>query len=88
MNSQTVPQFWELYAKLTKVIRGRAREAYRLFEANPAHPSLHFHRLEGHPELWSARVTRDFRAVGLVQGNTITRFWIGNHEEFQRTFGR
>jgi hypothetical protein len=88
MNSQTVPAFWELYRKLPEAIRQRAREAYGLFQANPAHPSLHFHRLAGHPELWSVRITRDFRAVGLLQGNTITWFWIGSHEDFDRTFPR
>jgi hypothetical protein len=88
MNSQTVPQFWDLYAQLPMDIRRRARAAYRQFQANPAHPSLHFHRLMGHPELWSVRVTLDFRAVGLLQGDTITWFWIGHHRDFERTFGR
>ena len=87
MNSQTVPRFWELYAKLPQVVRRRARQAYQRFRANPARPSLHFHRLAGHGELWSVRVTRDFRAVGLLQGDTITWFWIGNHEDFETAFG-
>jgi hypothetical protein len=86
MKSQTVPLFWQLYRKLAKEIRQQAKKAYRLFRTNPAHPGLHFHRLETHPELWSVRVTRDYRAVGALQGDTITWFWIGNHEEFDRTF--
>jgi hypothetical protein len=88
MNSQTVPRFWQLYAKLPHQIREQAREAYRLFQANPAHPSLHFQRLKGHPELWSVRVTRDFRAVGLRESDAITWFWIGDHRAFERTFAR
>ncbi len=86
MNSQTLPRFWELYRQLSQNVRKQARAAYRRFEANPAHPSLHFHRLAVDSELWSVRVSRDYRAVGLVTGNTITWFWIGNHEEFDRTF--
>jgi mRNA-degrading endonuclease RelE of RelBE toxin-antitoxin system len=86
MNSQTLPRFWDLYRKLPKKIREQAREAYRLFQANPAQPGLHFQRLKGHPELWSVRITRDFRAVGLVDGDTITWFWIGDHRSFERTF--
>ena len=84
MNSQTVPRFWQLYRTLPRQIREQAREAYRLFESNPAHPSLHFHRLAGHPELWSVRVTRDIRAVGLVQRDTITWFWIGDHSDYDK----
>jgi hypothetical protein len=87
MNSQTAPPFWELYRKLPEAIRRQARKAYRLFQSTPAHPSLRFHRLAGHPELWSVRVTRDFRAVGLLQGDTITWFWIGSHKDFQQAFG-
>lgn len=72
MNSQTVPRFWLLYRTLPPEIRQQAREAYRRFDANPAHPSLHFHRLKSHPDVWSVRVTLDFRAVGLLKGETIT----------------
>ena len=45
-------------------------------------------KLRGHPELWSVRVTRDFRAVGLLDGDTITWFWIGDHQTFAQTFAR
>jgi mRNA-degrading endonuclease RelE of RelBE toxin-antitoxin system len=86
MNSQTVASFWELYRKLPKEIRARAREAYRRFLANPVHPSLRFHRLAVDEDLWSVRISRDYRAVGLVEGNTITWFWIGHHQAFDRTF--
>ena len=87
MNSQTVPRFWQLYGNFLERFAGRP-EKHRLFQANPAHPSLHFHRLRGHPELWSVRVSRDVRAVGLLEGDTITWFWIGDHQGFERTFGR
>lgn len=86
MNSQTVPRFWQLYRKLSKEVRRQAREAYLHFATNPAHPGLHFHRLRGHPDVWSVRVTLEVRAVGLVEGDTITWFWIGSHRDFDRTF--
>jgi hypothetical protein len=86
MNSQTVAGFWRLYRLLPKAVRQQARKAYRRFQDNPAHPGLHFHRLASYPELWSVRVTRDYRAVGLVEGDTITWFWIGNHKAFDGEF--
>ena len=86
MNSETETGFWQLYRRLPKTIRQRARNAYQRFRANPAHPSLHFHRLASYPDLWSVRVTRDYRAVGLVEGNAITWFWIGNHKAFDLEF--
>ena len=67
-------------------IRQAAREAYQRFAANPAHPSLHFHRMQWDPRYGSARVTREYRAVGILQGNTVTWVWIGNHEDYDRLF--
>ena len=88
MNSLTVPRFWQLYRKLPRKIRQAARVAYRQFLADPSHPGLHFHRLAVSTQLWSVRVSRDYRAVGLLQGSTITWFWIGDHADFDRTFPR
>jgi hypothetical protein len=47
---------------------------------------LHFERLRSDPRQWSVRVTRDYRAVGIIDGDTIIWHWIGSHEEFDRTF--
>ena len=88
MNSQTAARFWRLYRKLPQKVRQAARVTYRQFLSDPTRPSLHFHRLAVSAQLWSVRVTRDYRAVGLVQGNSITWFWIGDHGAFERTFPR
>jgi hypothetical protein len=88
MKSQTVPRFWRLYRKLPAKIRQAARVSYRQFLADPAHPSLHYHRLAVSAELWSVRITRDYRAVGMVDGEMIAWFWIGDHKAFDRTFPR
>lgn len=29
----------------------------------------------------------DFRALGILEGSTVTWFWIGNHDEYERFFG-
>jgi hypothetical protein len=88
MNSRTVPGFWQLYRKLPRKVRDAARVAYRQFHTDSTHPSLHFHRLAVAAQLWSVRVTRTHRAVGLVRGDTITWFWIGDHKAFDRDFPR
>lgn len=86
MNSFTTTRFWELYRELPEHVRVAARQAYQHFAENPAHPSLHFERLRSDPRQWSVRVTRDFRAVGIVDGDTIIWRWIGRHEDFDRNF--
>lgn len=88
MKSLALPSFWKLYRRVPEAIRQEARAAYRQFIANPLHPGLHFHRLFNDPLCWSASITRDYRAVGLLQGDTITWIWIGDHAAFDKAFRR
>jgi hypothetical protein len=88
MNSVTTPRFWQLYYQLPATVRQEAREAYRRFQADPSHPGLYCHRLFGEAQFWSVRVTRDYRAVAILRGNTITWIWIGSHQDFDRAFPR
>ena len=86
MNSRTDPEFWSGYRHLPEQVRRSARQAYARFQDDPFHPSLHLKALRGHDGLWSARITRDYRAVAYREGDTIIWFWIGSHAEFDRTF--
>ena len=88
MKSQTLPCFWKLYRKLPAVVRLAAKEAYRHFVVNPSHPSLHFHRLFNDSRFWSVRISRNHRAVGILQEDTITWIWVGDHKAFDRAFSR
>jgi hypothetical protein len=87
MNSYTLPSFWEAYQHLGKDIRRRARKAYRLWEANPFHPSLHFKCINHEEDIWSVRISLHCRAVGVLAGDTVTWFWIGLHDDYEQFFG-
>lgn len=84
MNSKTTRQFWKLYDSLPLEIQRRARKAYELWRANPHHPSLHFKRVDDEEPVYSARVTDDYRVLGLLEGDTIIWFLIGKHEAYER----
>jgi hypothetical protein len=88
MISRTLPVFWKLYRKLPASARQAARQAYREFAGNPGHPGLHFHRLVNRPDCWSARISGDYRAIGIRQTDGITWIWIGDHKDFDRMFPR
>lgn len=87
MISRLTPSFRRALAALSAADRQAARSAYRLFVQDPSHNSLHFKKLAGHRNLWSARVTLSVRAVGHRDGETIYWVWIGPHAEFDRRFG-
>jgi len=68
-------------------VKEAARQAYQLFATNPDHPSLRFKKLQGYDNVWSVRITEQYRAVGERKGDTIEWAWIGSHNEFDSKFG-
>jgi hypothetical protein len=79
MKSFTARQFRQLFALLPRRVQHQARQAYRLFRQNPAHPGLRFKQVYANPPMYSARIGIGYRAVGVLDGDTITWFWIGSH---------
>jgi hypothetical protein len=84
MKCYTTRQFRLLFASLPRRVQHQARQAYRLFRQDPAHPGLHFKRVQEDPPMYSARVGIGYRAVGVLDGDTIAWFWIGSHAGYDR----
>jgi hypothetical protein len=87
MKSETLPSFWKEYAKLNAELKQRARKAYGLWSVNPFHPSLRFKCINQAENLWSVRITRGIRAIGILDGDTVIWFWIGSHDDYETFFG-
>ncbi len=84
MKSRTVPDFWELFHDLPPEIQRKASEAYRLWRANPFAGSLRFKRVSETEPIYSVRIGRKYRALGLLEGDTIHWYFIGSHDEYER----
>ena len=84
MNSQVTDDFLACFAKAPDAVKDQARKAYKLWRDNPHHPSLHFKKIHNREALYSVRVSRGWRALGLVDGNAISWFWIGSHAEYEK----
>lgn len=82
MKSRTTDAFRKCLKKLPLTVQAQAREAYRLFEANPYHASLHFKCIDNGEAIYSARVGRRYRVLGILEEDTISWFWIGSHEDY------
>ena len=84
MKARTTKSFWKHYWTLPPEIRQRVGQAYILWRDNPAHPSLFFKRVKENQPLYSVRIGLNYRAVGLLKDDTITWFWIGTHDEYDK----
>ena len=86
MKSATLPPFWTMYHNLDNDIKRQAKKAYCLWSSNPFHPSLHFKCVNDVESIWSVRITRKYRALGILESDTVTWFWIGSHDAYKRFF--
>ena len=84
MKSRATPRFWAAYRDLPSEIKQAARKAYLLFQENAHHPGLQFKRVHQRDPIYSARVTLGYRALGLLDDDQITWFWIGTHAAYER----
>jgi len=69
-------------------IRQQAREAYRYFQADPHHPGLQFKKVHTVRPIYAARINLNYRAVGILEDDEITWFWIGPHDEYEKLLRR
>lgn len=81
MKSRAIASFWHGYNRLPTVVQQLADKQYRLWLTNPHHPSIRFKKAGSY---WTARITDDYRAVGIMDEGTIIWFFIGTHSEYNR----
>jgi hypothetical protein len=71
-----------MFADLPKSVQVQTRNAYRQFQQDPNYPSLRFKKVHPKLPIYSARINRDYRAVGQLADDTVIWFWVGAHSEY------
>ena len=85
MPHRATANFWQRYEALPQDIRSRAEKQFQLLRANPQHPSLQLKKVgeRNGREIWSARVTLNYRALAIRRNDGYLWFWIGDHEAYE-----
>jgi hypothetical protein len=85
MHHRASAAFWQGYAALPGEIRRRADKQFSPLKANPQHASLQFKKIgERHgQEVWSARVSLNYRCLAMKRPDGYLWFWIGNHQTYE-----
>jgi mRNA-degrading endonuclease RelE of RelBE toxin-antitoxin system len=84
VKSVITKSFRALLSELPINIQERANDAYLQFQQNPNHPSLRFKKVHSDLPIYSVRITKNYRAVGQLEGDVVIWFWIGSHKEYDR----
>jgi len=94
VQNRRTSSFRSLFTALPPSIRSIARKAFRLFQADPMHPSLRNHALTttgaGRHIVGSRSVsiTMSYRAIYFIDGETNVWYWIGTHADYDSFVGR
>lgn len=84
-HSRRTKRFKALFDALPEQAKRQAHEDYELFKQNPRHPGLQFKQIgKKDSTIYSARAGTHYRAIGFLNGDTVTWFWIGTHEEYNK----
>ena len=84
MRSSCSPEFWKRFRRLPEAVRAATKEAYGRWRENPRHPGLRFKMVDAEERIYSARVTRSYRACCFEEDGEYTWFFVGTHEEYDR----
>lgn len=84
MISRTTDRFWQSYDTLPTEVKKKAKKAFQLFQKEPTYPGLHFKRIHTSKLVYSIRITKSYRALGVVMDEEIVWFWIGSHSDYDK----
>lgn len=84
MKSHVGEDFLTVFIKLPQHVQKHARKSYRLWKQNPYHRNLQFKCVHRAANIYSVRVGKDWRALGLRVGDSIYWYWIGSHAEYDK----
>jgi len=84
MQHYAATEFWQKYLALPQEVRDRADKQFSLLKENPQHPSLQLKKVGERlgQEIWSARVTLNYRALAIKRPDGYLWFWIGDHKGY------
>ncbi|MEH1797450.1 MULTISPECIES: ParE family toxin-like protein [unclassified Nostoc] len=88
MKSSVTKVFRKKLDELPASVQQQAAKAYALWLLDPYHNSLQFKRVSQRQPIYSARVSLDYRVLGLLQDDRIYWFWIGAHAEYDELLQR
>jgi hypothetical protein len=86
--SYCTKEFWNFFNKLPQTNQKKAKDAYKLFKADPHHPSLHFKPLKRTGDnVYSISIGSGCRAIGIMEKKegfsfAIKWLFIGNHNTY------
>lgn len=88
MQIETTRGFEKRFDRLPEPVRRQARKQLRRLFHDPQHPSLRLKKVSPRYPLFSLRINRDYRMVGVLEEGILELDFIGPHDEYERYIQR
>jgi mRNA-degrading endonuclease RelE of RelBE toxin-antitoxin system len=88
MKSSVTKAFRKRLSDLPVSVQEQAAKAYALWQEDPYYPSLQFKKVSQRQPIYSARVSLNYRVLGLLESDHIYWYWIGTHDEYDDLLNR
>lgn len=88
MKSSVTKAFRKLLSELPTSVQEQATKAYSLWQEDPYYPSLQFKKVSQSQPIYSARVSLNYRVLGLLESDHIYWYWIGTHDKYDDLLNR
>jgi hypothetical protein len=76
-----------VFRRFAQSVQRLAAGTYSRWRRDPRHPGLNFKKIHGREEIYSVRIGIHWRAIGRLDDDTVTWFWIGSHADYDRLIG-
>jgi hypothetical protein len=88
VKSHLTKNFVKLYGALPEKVKIIARKNYKIWKKNPSHPSINFKEIKEQAGVYSIRIGLGWRALGVIQNDSIIWFWIGSHSDYNKMISK
>lgn len=88
MRSRVNERFRKALEALPEAVQRKAHDAYAKWRDDPSYPSLRYKKIHDTLPIFSVRIDRDWRALGILEGGEMIWFWIGSHADYDKLVSR
>lgn len=82
MKSHTTERFRRLFDKLPQEVQALTRKAHQQWLSDRHHPGLQYKRVHPEQQIYSVRIGSNWRALGVLDDDTMYWFWVGSHADY------
>ena len=84
MKSFTTDKFRKAFDNLPENIKSLAKKTYNIWKDDPYHKILKYKQIHSSKEIYSVKIGKGWKTLGLKREEKMVWFWIGSHADYDK----